>query len=291
LGTGDVFKLNLFIVGDVFKMKKFLSLLLSTIMTVSMCTVSSVSAYDTNTLYSQAQTQQQNSDDSVYGDFQYTVSDGKVTITKYTGSAKTLSIPSKIDNKPVTNIGDYAFFYCSSLTNVTIPNSVIHIGNSAFSECSNLTSVNIPNSVTSIGYSAFGGCSSLTSVTIPGSVTNIASNTFSYCKNLSNINVSTNNSNFSSINGILFNKNKTTIICYPAGKKDMIYKIPISVKTIGNYAFSSCISLINLTIPTSVTSIGEQAFEYCNNLTDIDIPNSVTNIDRGAFYGCINLKL
>ena len=108
-------------------MKKFLSLLLSAIMTVSMCTVSGVSAYDTNTLESRAQTQQQNSGDSVYGDFQYTVSDGKVTITNYTGSATTVSIPSKIEGKPVISIGDSAFYGYSSLTSVEIPNSVTSI--------------------------------------------------------------------------------------------------------------------------------------------------------------------
>ena len=219
---------------------------------VSMCTVSSVSAYDTNMSDSQAQIQQQNSGDSVYGDFQYTVSDGKVTIKKYTGSATTLSIPSTIEGKPVTNIGYRAFYDCSSLKSVTIGNSVTSIGTEAFACCRSLTSVEIPNSVTSIGYeafyncsslinmtipnsvtsigiAAFENCSSLTSVTIPNSVTSIGSYAFHKCSSLTNINVNSNNANYSSTNGVLFDKNKTKLICYPEGKTNTSYTIPNSV--------------------------------------------------------------
>ena len=128
----------------------------------------------------------------------------------------------------VKSIGDWAFVDCSSLTSVTIPNSVTSIGYQAFLGCSSLTSITIPNSVTSIGESAFDYCSSLTSVTIPNSVTSIGSGAFSYCSSLTSV------------------------------------TIPNSVTSIGDWAFSNCSSLTSITIPNSVTSIGDYAFYECS---------------------------
>ena len=170
-------------------MKKFLSLLLSAIMTVSMCTVSSVSAYETKVHESTAQTQQLDSSYSVYGDFNYEVFNNTVTITKYTGSATAVSIPSKIEGKPVTSIGEWAFGWCSSLTSVTIPDSVTSIREAAFRCCSSLKSVTIPNSVTSIGEYAFDNCSSLKSVTIPNSGISIGNYAFSACFGLTSVTI------------------------------------------------------------------------------------------------------
>ena len=182
---------------------------------------------------------------------------------------KKINIPNS-----VTRIGKGAFYLCSSLVSIKIPNSVTSIGNDAFSDCSSLTSITIPDSVTSIGYGAFSNCRSLTSITIPDSVTSIGNRTgcqaFSWCSSLTNINVSDNNKNYSSIDGVLFNKDKTVIIKYPEGKESKSYKIPNSVTSIGIYAFSDyCSSLTSITIPDSVTSIGEYAFEGCRSLTNI----------------------
>ncbi len=172
----------------------------------------------------------------------------------------------------VTNIGDRAFEDCSSLTSITIPDSVTSIGWYTFSDCSSLTSVTIPDSVTSIGYGAFYGCSSLTSITIPNSVTSIDSNAFEYCSSLTSItipnsvtsigfrafdncdklnqiNVDKANTVYSSVNGVLFNKDKTELIRYPAGKTDTSYSIPDSVTNIGDWAFEDCSSLTSVTIP------------------------------------------
>ncbi|MEK7677089.1 MAG: leucine-rich repeat domain-containing protein, partial [Verrucomicrobiota bacterium] len=116
--------------------------------------------------------------------YTYTTNNSTITITKYFGSGGAVTIPDTIDGLPVTSIGYEAFFRCTSLTSVTIPNSVANIGSSAFYSCTSLTNVTIPNSVTSIGDNAFSSCSSLTSVTIGNSVTSIGSGAFSSCTSL-----------------------------------------------------------------------------------------------------------
>ena len=149
-------------------------------------------------------------------------------------------------------LSDGAFSDCSSLTSVTIPNSVTSIGNGAFRDCSSLTSITIPNSVTSIGYGAFADCVSLTSITIPNSVTSIGRGALWGCKSLASV------------------------------------TIPNSVTSIGNEAFKYCSSLASVTIPNSVTSIGNEAFSDCSSLTSITIPSSVTSIGDAVFTS--NLK-
>ena len=183
----------------------------------------------------------------------------------------------------VTTIGMNAFFRCSGLTSVTIGNSVTTIGELAFSDCSSLTSVTIPNSVTTIGKDAFESCRGLTSVTIPDSVTTIGDCPFSRCSSLTNIYVAFGNSNYSSENGVLFNKNKSILIQYPTGNQRTEYAIPNSVTTIGTRAFYYCMGLTSVTIPDSVITIGGSAFISCDSLTSVTIPNSVTTIGDRAF--------
>ena len=170
----------------------------------------------------------------------------------------TLNIPATVTingtEYSVTSIGNDAFWDCSSLQSVTIPNSVTSIGNDAFENCSSLQSVTIPNSVTSIGNYAFENCSSLQSVTIPNSVTSIGDFAFSGCSSLQSV------------------------------------TIPNSVTSIRNFAFAYCPSLQSVTIPNSVTSIGNSAFRNCFRLQSVTIPNSVTNIGEEAFYECKKLQ-
>ncbi len=226
-----------------------------------------------------------------YGDFQYSVlDDGTVEITKYIGSAEKVDIPEKIDGKSVTSIGDYAFDDCESFKSITIPDSVTSIGDSAFEDCINLKSITIPGSVTSIGEWAFNRCANITSVTIPNSVTSIGNNAFIGCESLTEIKVAAKNVNYASVNGVLFNKDKSKLVFYPGGKIDKNYSIPESVTDIGRCAFDHCISLTSVTIPNSVTSIGDGAFEGCTSLKSIVISDSVTSIGGSVFSGCISLK-
>jgi serine/threonine protein kinase len=129
--------------------------------------------------------------------------------------------------KGVKVIGNSAFWLCSSLTNINIPNSVTNIGYEAFSDCRSLTNINIPNGVTYIGYNAFSDCRSLTNINIPNGVTNIGDYAFYDCESLTNMN------------------------------------IPNSVTTIGEGAFSNCHSFTSINIPNSVTTIGKYAFYGC----------------------------
>ncbi len=186
----------------------------------------------------------------------------------------------------VTSIGWYAFEGCSSLTSVTIGNSVTIIGYEAFTNCSSLTSVAIPNTVTIIGYEAFRNCSSLTSVTIPNTVTIIGYEAFRGCSGLTSLSVEAGNTVYDSrnnCNAIIETATNTLIV----GCQNTT--IPNSVTSIGDYAFDGCSGLTSVTIPNSVTSIGDYAFDGCSGLTSVTIPNSVTSIGDVAFYGCSSL--
>ena len=148
------------------------------------------------------------------------------------------------------------YYYLSSIKTLTIESGVASIGEYAFSHCASLTSIDISDSVTSIGDYAFRECTSLTSVEIPDSVTSIGVNAFCWCTSLTSINVDDDNANYSDLDGVLFNKDKTEIICYPTGKTATSYVLPEKVTKIGDFAFRHCTSLTSIDIPDSVTSIG-----------------------------------
>jgi len=263
-------------------------------------------------------------------DYSYTVTDGKATITNYSGSGGDVTIPSTLGGATVTNIGQYAFQCCYSLTSVTIPQGVTSIGQNAFERCSNLTSITIPQSVTSIGRTAFLLCSGLTSITIPQGVTSIEQTAFSLCSGLksitipesvmsigdgaffgcrclNSINVDINNSEYTSLDGVLFNKAKTILVACPGARSSInippevtsigygafsycsgltSINIPQGVISIGPHAFYSCRGLKSITIPPNVTTISDSAFSYCTELTDIDLPQRVTSIGQYAFESC-----
>lgn len=218
-----------------------------------------------------------------------------VTSIKYKAFYNCGNLKSILMQGGITTIGREAFENCYNLTNITLPNSLTEIGSEAFSNCQKLTNVSIPEGVTSIGYGAFYGCLSLNHITIPDGVTEIGKIAFYDCPNLknvsipssvttigtmafcSNINVAKDNPNYSSEDGVLFDKSKTTLIQYPLGKRGK-YTIPNGVTKIAPTAFIDCFDLTSLTIPSSVTEIETSgnpsfvninAFEYCSKLYEI----------------------
>lgn len=199
-------------------------------------------------------------------------------------SLTTIDIPNT-----VTSLGEGVFYECSGLTSIEIPDGVTNIKSWSFSLCSGLTSFTIPNSVTNIGEEAFKNCSSLTSVTIPNSVTSIGSGVFLHCNSLTTINVASDNPNYSSQDGVLFNKDKTVLIQYVIGNSRTEYRIPNSVQNIGVRAFFECENLTTVIIPDGLITIEETAFNGCKNLTSVTIPNSVTSIGDDAFRACSRL--
>lgn len=182
----------------------------------------------------------------------YVTNHGTITITKYTGPGGDITIPSQINGFPVTAIGSYAFYDCTSLSNITIPNTVTSIGREAFYACTSLTTVTIPESVTSIGACAFSYCYRLANATILRGVTSISDCMFFDCTSLTNV------------------------------------AIPESVANIGEFVFYHCIGLTNVTLPKSVSSIGRNVFGGCINLTAIEVDARCpffTSLDGVLFNG------
>ena len=234
----------------------------------------------------------------------YKIYDDTASLVGYTDTPENLVISKNISYEGhtlnVTSIGDYAFYNCTSLTSVTVPDSVTSIGDSAFYGCTSLTSVTIGNSVTSIGDCAFYNCTSLTSVTIGNSVTSIGDCAFYKCTSLTSVTIldsvtSIGSSAFSdctSLTSITIPDSVTSISNFAFYKCTSLTSVtvPDSVTSIGNYAFNGCTSLTSVTIPNSVTNIGESAFNGCTSLTSVTIPDSVTSIGHSALSGCSNLK-
>ena len=228
-----------------------------------------------------------------------------------------IAIPSQVMydgvTYSVTGIGVNAFFNCSGLTSVTIPNSVTNIGQGAFYWCTGLTSVTFPNSLKSIGQYTFVGCIGLSSLTIPNSVTTIGPAAFGGCKNITQLSMEGGNAKFFTDGHSIFEKLEgdkvglNNFIVWDASYEIPSYVtsieenafeycsilssviIPNTVTSVGPYAFSRCSSLTSVAISNSVDMIGSFAFQYCPSLTSITIPNSVKSIGESAFYKCPNL--
>lgn len=204
----------------------------------------------------------------IYGDFE--VSNG--VLIKYHGTGGNVVIP---DNLGITSIGAEAFFNCSSLTSVSIPNSITSLGDSVFADCHNLISVNLPDSITGISAGLFSSCENLKSISIPNSVRTIGNSAFASCSSLESIII----------------PNSVTNIGNQAftwsGLKSVI--IPSNVTSILEFTFSNCYNLSSVSLPSSITSIAECAFWDCNKLTSINIPSGVKSIGNLAFSHCDSL--
>ncbi len=197
-----------------------------------------------------------------------------------------INIPSSVTYKDdegnettyaVTSIGHHAFYNCTKLATVALPESIVLIDSYAFYWCTSLTSVNIPESVTTIGADAFVKCTKLTSIEIPSSVTSVGANAFQYC---------------SALESMTLPEGLTTIENYTFDGCTKLASIEISesVTSIGKYAFRNCTTLETVALPSSLTSIGDFAFYQCTALTSVVLPDNVTTIGGDAFYGCTSLK-
>lgn len=224
------------------------------------------------------------------GDYEYEVNEdgNSVTITKYTGGGGDVTIPSEIDGKKVTELGEQAFSWCESITGITLPRGLENIGSDAFSMCRNLmriilpekmenignrafydcqklTNISIPDGLKSIGKYAFSWCTSLTGISIPKGVESIGTGAFQCCFSLTNLEVDSNNSNYLSEDGILYDKSKEILLCCVNGKSGSI-DVPEGVKRIEDGAFCSCANITSIIIPAGVTNIGKEVFVDCRGL-------------------------
>lgn len=225
------------------------------------------------------------------GDFEYQPIDGSTAkITKYSGSDAQVDVPSNIENYTVTNIDDSAFINCLSVKSVTIPDSVTYIGEKAFQGCMYLTDLKLSNNITGFGDYAFVGCRSLESITLPDKLEAVNNWMFSLCTSLKEITATENSVNFCTVDGVLFSKDMSTLVCYPVGKNQISYSVPDSVTTIHRCAFAHCNGLTKIEIGNSVTTVGQFAFYSAANLTSLIISDSATSIDSTAFEYCEKLK-
>lgn len=189
---------------------------------------------------------------------------------------KSVSIPAG-----VKYIGDRAFNRCLSLSSVEIPQGVESIGAIAFQNCISLNEITLPEGLREIGIGAFAWCASVKNITIPKTVITIEDRAFYGCQSLADISVDKDNSTFISVDGILFTRNRTDIVCYPS-RKGGDYVIPGDITTVRGGAFGMCKDLKSVTIPEGVKEIGDFAFTGCNSLTDINVAKN------NDFYTSVN---
>ena len=188
----------------------------------------------------------------------------------------------------IKSIGSYAFRDCTVLDDIKLCSELETIGAYAFYNCGNLQSIEIPDNVTKIDNNTFENCSSLKSVSIGKSCTTISATAFNNATKLEKITVSADNEKYSSVDGALLNKEKTSIILYPKSKSGE-FVIPDTVTSIADRAFSSCPNLTKITIGANVESVGAYAFSSCSALTDVVFKDSTIKkkvIGLYAFYNC-----
>lgn len=220
---------------------------------------------------------------------EYTIPDGVKFILGY--AFKNAILLEKVTMlEGLESIGAGGFMGCKALKSVVLPEGIIRINNDAFRECASLESINIPESVTTISNRIFYDCKALQTIGIHKNISAIRNDAFYRCNSLQSINVDSNNAVFSSENGVLFNKDKDSLITYPAGKQDVKYVIPNTVTTIGQYAFGYAEKLEIIDIPDTVTTIEGSAFYGCKLLDNIVIPNSVSVMKDYVFGSCTSLK-
>ena len=206
------------------------------------------------------------------GDFIYTVfSDGTAEIVSYIGSEEEVEIPGELEGSRVISIGNSAFSHNKNLTAVTIPESVTVLGSASFAECINLRSITLPAGLRTISDMAFQGNVRLESITLPAGITFIGNNPFDRCDSLSEIKFEAENSFYPVEDGILYDRQNTALISYPAGKTDKTYTVPDWVTAINLAAFSENPYLEEIILHADLTDIEENPFCGCTALKNISI--------------------
>ena len=189
----------------------------------------------------------------------------------------------------IRNVGRYALAYCYSLKDISMGNAVTNIGSGAFENCL-FSAIDLPSGLVSVGESAFWNCYNLEQILIPAFVRTIGEGAFRYCSQLRNLVVDADNPNYTSDDGVLYDKNKETIFFWPQRKA---IEIPGGVRNIGPSAFAnnyqSEVGLVSLTLPSSVTNIGQYAFQSCN-LREVKLNEGLESIGYGAFQGNYELR-
>jgi serine/threonine protein kinase len=220
-------------------------------------------------------------------DFQYEIVGDAVKITQFIGSATVVKIPDTIEDKPVTIIGQKSFSQSRDFTAVILPKTTKTIESEAFFNCSWLRHITIPEHCTRIEEGAFAG-TALTEVFLPASVTHF-SNAFYQCPTLVSIGVDPANQVFKSIDGILYDKQVTAVLRCPEGRTKAV-SLPSTVHHVGRMAFHHCLNLSSINLPEGVTFIGQMAFYRCTNLESISIPGGVKKIEAQTFVDCPRLE-
>ncbi len=210
-----------------------------------------------------------------------------VPFSEHKNEITSVSLPDEL-----TNISGFAFYGCSALESISMPLTVTSIGSFSFMDCSSLREIEMPLYLEEIGSGCFNGCSSLEGIELPGDVNTIESNAFLRCTALKSIAVDESNSYYSSADGVLYNKEGTELICYPAGKSDTAFILPDTVLDITPSAFAYCDSIekINISYNSPLETIGAMAFYGCEKLNYFFIPANVSSITRGAFDMCTSLE-
>ena len=198
-----------------------------------------------------------------------------------TAALRSVTLPESVET-----IGNNAFCWCDSLREVKFSEGLTAIGFSAFSGCKTLKEIILPDSLTSLGNCAFSRCTALTGITIPARLTKIEESTFADCPSLTAFTAAPENNAFSASDGVLFNKDRTVLVRFPAGKPGEIYHVPEGVTEIADSAFEGCRNLPYVFLPETLLRIGDGAFWNCESLRGVTIPDSVQRIEAAAFEDC-----
>ncbi|BDF05834.1 leucine-rich repeat protein [[Clostridium] hylemonae] len=230
------------------------------------------------------------------------------SVFKDCGSLKSVSFPESLQSigdsafegckrlaspsfpQSLQSIGINAFKDCKALTSLSFPLALHTIGSNAFRDCKGLKSVTFQNNLQSIQEFAFSGCSGLTSLNFPESLETIGSYAFTGCNSITAFTVPDNNPNFTSENGVLYDKRMETLLIYPLGKEETSFIVPKGVQTIGASGFDNCKNLKSVSFPDSLQFIGLHAFQGCTSLESITFPQSLQSIQNYAFRGCTSLE-